>query len=302
MSKILMSGGAGYIGSVLCEHLLTAGHEVTILDNFRHGVQSLNHLCCNSRLKIVRGDARELSDILPLIKDADIVISLAALVGVDECNKDKSAAKTTNYGAINTLVRFCPADRRILYPMTNSGYGTSGESVCTEDSPLKPISLYGITKCDAEAEIIERGNYTVFRLATVFGVSPRMRWDLMVNNFVYRAVKDRCITLFEPHFRRNFIHVRDVARAFVWAIENPDITNNQIFNLGNNECNMNKEQLCKVIQCYTPLYFTTAHFQEDLDKRDYYVSNAKIYKAGFKPMYSLDDGINELVKGAKQYD
>lgn len=299
--KILITGGAGYIGSILTETLLDASHEVMVLDNFWHGVQSLNHLCSNPQLEIICGDARELSDILPLIKEADIIVPLAARVGVDECNKDKSAAKSTNYDAIKMLVNFCPSDRRILYPMTNSGYGTSGESVCTEKSPLRPISLYGRTKCDAETEIVERGNYTVFRLATVFGMSPRMRWSLMVNDFVYRAVKDRCITLFEENFRRNFIHVRDVARAFMWAIENPVITNNQVFNLGNDDCNMTKMELAREIAEMTEFQISVAEHASDPDKRDYHVISSKIYRTGFKPVYSLDDGIKELIKGAKQY-
>lgn len=299
--RILGTGFGGYIGAILTETLLDGGHEVVVLDNFRHGVKSLNHLCSNPRLKIVRGDTRELSDVLPLLKNADIIIPLAALVGVDECNKDKSAAKSTNYDAIKMLLNFCPSDRRILYTMTNSGYGTSGELVCTEQSSLKPISLYGRTKCEAEAEIIERGNYTVFRLATVFGMSPRMRWPLMVNDFVYRAVKDRCITLFEENFRRNFIHVRDVARAFTWAIENPAITNNQVFNLGNDDCNMTKMELARKIAEMTEFQISVAEHASDPDKRDYHVSSSKIYRTGFKPVYSLDDGIKELIKGARQY-
>jgi len=302
MSRILITGGAGYLGSIMCEYLLIDGsHEVKVLDNFRHGTASLAHLCFHPNFRIVRGDVRELPDMLPLIKDAEIVIPLAALVGVDECNKDKYAAASTNYGAIELLMKYCPKDRRILFPMTNSGYGTSGESVCTEESPLNPISLYGTSKCAAEEEVIKRGNYTVFRLATVFGMSPRMRWSLMVNSFVKRAVDEKSIVLFESGMRRNFIHVKDVARAFIWAIENPKLSNNEIFNLGLDTANMTKKELAEKIGQHTEFHITEAPFAKDTDRRDYHVSSKKLYKKGFVPQHLLDEGIEELIKGAQQY-
>jgi nucleoside-diphosphate-sugar epimerase len=297
--RILITGGAGYLGSVMCQTLLDAGHEVTVFDNFRHGMSSLNHLCAYKTLSIVHDDVRVDTNLDPHIYKCDVVIPLAALVGVSECLKDTTAAYDTNFIAIRELCRL--TTKRIIFPNTNSGYGTSDEKICTEESPLKPISLYGITKCNAEKEILKRGNATVFRLATVFGMSPRMRWDLMVNDFVYRAVKDRCITLFEPHFRRNFIHVRDVARAFLWAIENPEKTNDQVFNLGDDRVNMNKLALAKLIGKYIPFEVSIAEHMKDIDKRDYFVQSKKLYDAGFNLQYSLDDGIIELIKGCNQY-
>lgn len=297
--KVTITGGAGYIGSVLCEELLHSGHEATVLDNFRHGVPSLNHLCYKTALKVVRGDVRIDSRLNACIADCDIIIPLAGIVGMGECLKDQTAAITTNYLAIKDLCNATGA--RVIFPNTNSGYGISGESICTEESPLQPISLYGQTKCDAEQEIVERGNYTVFRLATVFGMSPRMRWDLMVNDFVYRAVKDRAMVLFEPHFRRNFIHVRDVARAFIWALEYPDISNNQVYNLGNDDANMTKMELALKIKERTEFHPLVDNFAQDPDKRDYNVSSQKLISAGFKPIYSVEYGIDELIKGVQQF-
>jgi len=300
--RILVTGAAGYIGTVLVERLLRGNHQVVALDSFRHGVPSLSALASNGGLIIERTDARKWEKVGTWATWADVVVPLAGLVGVEECRRDSVAATTTNEGAIVTLCKYLAPEKRIVFPNTNSGYGMSGEAVCTEESELRPISLYGVTKCSAEKLIVARGNYTVFRLATVFGMSPRMRWDLMVNNFVWRAVKDRAIVLFQPQFRRNFIHVHDVARAFERAIVDEEF-NNQVFNLGLDEANLTKRELADRVQCAVGGAFaiTEAQHMEDPDKRDYFVSNEKIAKAGFRPIHSLEEGIEELVKGARQW-
>ena len=299
--KVLITGGAGYLGSVMVERMLYLNYRVVVLDNFRHGVASLNHVIENPLLTIVRGDTRlaKTLDLLP--SDFDIVIPLAALVGVTECDKDETAAMTTNYGAIVELVSRWPK-ARFIFPNTNSGYGTSGESICTETSPLKPVSLYGQTKCNAERVIMSRSGSTVFRLATVFGMSPRMRWDLMVNNFVYRAVRERCLVLFQSHYRRNFVHVKDVARAFIWAIEARNKAYDQIFNLGLDSANMTKLELAQEVDKFARCEIVEAPYSKDPDQRDYFVSNDKISKAGFFPQYTIEDGIVELIKGVQQYE
>jgi nucleoside-diphosphate-sugar epimerase len=279
--------------------LINLGWDVTELDNFRHGDPSLSHLCWSQSLGIVRGDARCVNDVGPLAQNADVIIPLAALVGVAECERDTVAAETTNLEAIQLLCDVAPARARIIFPNTNSGYGISGEPICTEESPLMPISLYGQTKCAAERYVLARGNCTVFRLATVFGMSPRMRWDLMVNNFVWRAVKERAMVIFEPEFRRNFIHVRDVARAFAWALDRQGA---EVFNLGLDSANLTKAKLAELIGCTLPNFtYLCAQYATDPDKRDYFVSNEKIREAGFEPIWGLDRGIGELIKGAQQY-
>ena len=302
MSRILVTGSAGYIGSTLCKYLIDAGHKVVALDNFRHGIPSLNYLCAEPRFTLVRGDCRDENTLKSLLKAADAVIPLAALVGVAECERDTFAAQSTNADAIKLLIRVRSKSQRVLYPNTNSGYGTSGEEICTEESELKPISLYGRTKCEAERAVVDAGNFTVFRLATVFGMSPRMRWDLMVSDFVLRAVRDKAMVLFEPYYRRNFVHVRDVARAFVWALVDNGDANDQVFNLGLDDANLTKAGLCERIKKHVPEFtWSTAEHMKDIDARNYYVSNERIGRAGFSPIHSLDQGIDELIKGAQQY-
>lgn len=301
--RILVTGGAGYLGSTLIPFLLGEGHFVTVLDNFLFRQTSLNHLCADGQLEIIRGDVRDWRSHSPIRKalvDADIVIPLAALVGAPLCNQDRDAALGVNYHAIKKMVCTISQDIKIIIPISNSGYGIGEEGkLCTEETPMHPISLYGRTKVDAEDAAFQFHPNTVsLRLATVFGMSPRMRLDLLVNDFTYRAVHDHAVMLFEPHFKRNFIHVRDVARAFIFAIHNFDAMKGQKYNVGLSDANLSKIELCHKIRLHVPDFvFTEAAIGEDPDKRNYIVSNAKIEALGFKPMFSLDEGIKELKKG-----
>ncbi|MBM3572742.1 MAG: NAD(P)-dependent oxidoreductase [Alphaproteobacteria bacterium] len=297
--SILITGGSGYLGSIMAPALLEAGHQVTVLDNFMFRQAPLAHVCIDPKFSIARGDARDEAVLRPLLKKADIVIPLAALVGAPLCDRDKIGATSTNFDAVVTLTKLMGASQRILMPITNSGYGV-GEAgkFCTEESPLKPISLYGRTKVDAERAALDRGNAISFRLATVFGMSPRMRIDLLVNDFVYRAVNDRAVVLFEPHFKRNYIHVRDVARTFLHGIDRFDEMKDEAYNVGLSDANLSKWELCERIKTHLPNFvFVEAPIGEDPDKRDYIVSNRKIEQTGFMPKFSLDDGIEELIKG-----
>ncbi len=302
MSKpqsILVTGGAGYLGSTMVPALLAEGFRVTVLDSFMFGQASLNQLCADPHFEVYRGDARDPEVLKPLLRDADIIIPLAALVGAPLCNNDKIGAETLNRDAILTLIKHASREQRILTPITNSGYGI-GEAgkFCTEETPLRPISLYGRTKVEAERAVLERGNSISFRLATVFGMSPRMRIDLLVNDFVYRAVHDRAVVLFEAHFKRNYIHVRDVARVFLHGICNFESMRDQPYNVGLSDANLSKLELCQRIQQHVPNFmFLEAPIGEDPDKRDYIVSNEKIERTGYQPKSSLDDGIRELTKG-----
>ncbi len=295
--RVLVSGGAGYLGSMIVTALLDAGHAVFVLDNFRWNQNSLAHLCMNPNLEIGRGDARELTR--PMLEGFDYIIPLAALVGAPLCEADKQGAISTNQMAIAHLCQIAPGNLRIIIPITNSGYGI-GEpgKECTEETPMRPISLYGQTKVAAEDSVMARGNAISLRLATVFGMSPRMRLDLLVNDFVYRAVTDSAIVLFEAHFKRNFIHVRDVARAFLHAIDHFEAMKNQPYNVGLSDANLSKLELCERIKAHVPAFtFIEAPIGEDPDKRDYIVSNAKIEATGWRSAYSLDDGIVEMIKG-----
>lgn len=297
--NILVTGGAGYLGSIMVPALLEAGHRVTVLDNFLFRQAPLAHVCADPNFDIVRGDARNEAALKPLLKDADLVIPLAALVGAPLCDADPLAAASTNRDAVRTLIGLLSKEQRIMMPVTNSGYGI-GETgrFCTEETPLRPISLYGRTKVEAEAAVLERGNALSFRLATVFGMAPRMRVDLLVNDFVHRAVHDRAVVLFEPHFKRNYIHIRDVARAFLHGIANFEVMQGRPYNVGLSDANLSKWELCETIRRHLPGFvFLEAPIGEDPDKRDYIVSNARIEATGYRPAFSLDDGIRELVKG-----
>jgi nucleoside-diphosphate-sugar epimerase len=297
--KILITGGAGYIGSVLTPTLLGLGHEVTVLDNFYFRQNSLTDCCQYDTFKVVRGDSREESVMKPLVAQADLIIPLAALVGVPLCNSDQIATQTTNFEAIATLCRIAGKSQRIMMPVTNSGYGIGEKGkFCTEESPLRPLSTYGITKVKAEEAVLQRENSISFRLATVFGMAPRMRLDLLVNDFVYRAVNDRAVLIFEGHFKRNYIHIRDVVRAFIHGMDNFEAMKGKPYNAGLEEANLSKLELCAVIKKHLPKFvYVEAPIGEDPDKRDYIVSNQRLLATGFKTEWGLDRGIVELMKG-----
>ncbi|MGA2029941.1 MAG: SDR family oxidoreductase [Verrucomicrobiota bacterium] len=297
--KILITGGAGYLGSVLTPTLLAQGHEVTVLDNFYFNQNSLLDCCQYEKFFVVRGDCREESIVKPLVTKADLIIPLAALVGVPLCNTDQIATRTTNQDAVEMLCRLAGKNQWVIMPVTNSGYGIGEKGkFCTEDTPLKPISTYGVTKVKAEEAVLTRANSISFRLATVFGCAPRMRLDLLVNDFVYRAVHDRAVLIFEGHFKRNYIHIRDVARAFLHGIANFEKMKGKPYNVGLDDANLSKLELCAVIQKHLPKFvYVQAPIGEDPDKRDYIVSNARIAATSFKPEWGLDRGIVELIKG-----
>jgi len=297
-SRILVTGGAGYIGSVLTPMLLADGHEVTVLDNFMYGPNSLMECCANERFRVIRGDARDRELIQKALSDVDWIIPLAALVGAPLCKSDPLAATSTNLDAVRLILQLRSKDQRVIFPVTNSGYGIGEKGkFCTEESPLRPISLYGTTKVDAEKAVLDAGNCLTFRLATVFGASPRMRIDLLVNDFVHRAVMDRALLIFEGHFKRNYIHIRDVVRAFQHGMANFDKMKNQPYNVGLSDANLSKIELCEEIRKQIPHFvYVEAPIGEDPDKRDYIVSNEKIERSGYKPMYSLQMGITELIK------
>jgi nucleoside-diphosphate-sugar epimerase len=297
--KILVTGGAGYLGSILVPDLLAAGHEVTVLDNFMFRQGSLNHVCHHPKFNVVKGDIRIESILLPLLKKADAVIPLAALVGAPLCNQDPVGATTTNREAILMMLKQLSREQRVLMPTTNSAYGTGDkDNFCTEESPLRPISRYAIEKVEVEKHLMQHPNAISFRLATVFGMSPRMRIDLLVNDFTYRAVNDRFVVLFESSFKRNYIHVRDVSRVFQHGLANFERMKGQIYNVGLSDANVSKRELCEVIARHVPGFvFLEAPVGKDPDQRNYIVSNAKIESTGYKPAHSLDAGVAELVKG-----
>jgi nucleoside-diphosphate-sugar epimerase len=297
--KILVTGGAGYIGSILVPKLLENGYEITVLDNFMFHQNSLADACSFKRFEVVRGDARDEDLMRKLLKSTDVVIPLAALVGAPLCKLDPIGTRSLNQDSIEMLCKLISSQQRILMPVTNSGYGIGEKGKeCNEDSPLRPISLYGKTKVKAEETVLNHGESITFRLATVFGMSPRMRIDLLVNDFVYRAVTDRTLVIFEGHFKRNYIHIQDVARAFLHGLENFEAMKGKPYNVGLENANISKIELALEIQKHVKDFvYLEAPIGEDPDKRDYIVSNARIASTGFEPKWSLDDGIIELIKG-----
>jgi len=300
MMRVLVTGGAGYVGSILVPALLDRGLAVTVIDNFMFGQDSLASVCHQQNFSVVRGDVRSINTMRPLLKQADIIIPLAALVGAPLCDRDPLMATSTNLKAIVDMLDHLSCEQRVLLPVTNSGYGTGDAGkFCTEETPIKPLSLYARDKVEAERILLDRHPSSIsFRLATVFGMSPRMRLDLLVNDFTYRACTDRFIVLFEGHFKRNFIHVRDVARVFLHGIDNFDHMTGGTYNVGISDANLSKLELCQRIQAQVPsFFFVESTIGEDPDKRDYIVSNEKIERTGYRPAFSLDDGIRELVKG-----
>lgn len=297
--KILVTGGAGYLGSTMIPDLLADGHEVTVLDNFMFKQASLNNCCHDPKFSVVKGDIRLESVMAPLLKEADVVIPLAALVGAPICSQDPIGATSVNHDGIETMLRLLSKDQMVLMPTTNSAYGSGDkDNFCSEVSPLNPISQYAIEKVAIEKELMEHSNAISFRLATVFGMSPRMRLDLLVNDFTYRAVHDKFIVLFESHFKRNYIHVRDVSSAFRHGLNNFDAMKGEIYNVGLTEANVSKWELCEHIKKHVPEFiFVEEKLGKDPDQRNYIVSNAKIEATGWKPGFSLSRGIGELVKG-----
>jgi len=297
--KILVTGAAGYIGSILVPTLLKQGYEVIAVDNFMYNQASLLDCCHDDKLTIIRSDARDKELISGCLRRADAIFPLACLTGAPLCDKDPVSARSTNLDAIKMILDLRSQNQIIIFPNTNSGYGIGEKGTqCTEETPLTPLSFYSRLKVEAEKLILDAGNAITLRLATAFGISPRMRLDLLVNDFTYRAVTDHFIILFEAHFKRNYIHVRDVAKAFIHCLANFARMKNEPYNVGLSDANMSKWELCEEIKKQVPdFYFIEAKIGEDPDKRDYIVSNAKIEATGFRPDVSLQNGIGELIKG-----
>lgn len=298
-TRILITGGAGYLGSVLCEHLLDAGYQITVLDSLLYQQNSLFSLCSNPRFQFYCGDVRDESVVRRLVASADVLIPLAALVGAPACDRDPEFARSVNLDAVRMLNRVRSRHQLVVYPTTNSGYGAkSGDVFCTEETPLEPISLYGRTKTQAEQDLLESPNTITLRLATVFGISPRMRLDLLVNHFVYAAATDGYIVIFEKDFKRNYIHIRDVAGCFIHCIKNSARMTGRPYNVGLDAANLSKEELAIKVKEFVPNFYI--HFSEvgsDPDKRNYIVSNQRLREAGFEAKRSLEEGIEELLKG-----
>ncbi len=297
--RVLVTGGAGYLGSVLCEHLIDAGYYVTVVDSLHYQQNSLFHLCYHPHFDFVHGDVRDELLMKKLIPRADVIIPLAALVGAPACDRDPTLARSVNLEAVRSLNHLRSRDQLVVYPTTNSGYGTqSGDVFCTEETPLEPISLYGQTKSQAEQHLLDTPNVVTLRLATVFGMSPRMRLDLLVNHFVYAAATDGYIVIFEKDFKRNYIHIRDVADCFIHCIQNAKRMEGKPYNAGLDAANLSKEELALKIKQYVPNFYV--HFADvgsDPDKRNYIVSNQRLREAGFEAKRSLEEGIQELLKG-----
>ncbi len=297
--KILVTGGAGYIGSTLVPQLLKSGYSVSVIDSLIFNQSTLLECCSNKNFEFIQGDICDQALINKLIPKFDIIIPLAAIVGAPACKRNPALTNLVNYDAHINIVNNTSTSQKILFPTTNSGYGIGEkDAYCDENTPLRPISEYGKTKVKIEKAMLEKGSSITFRLATVFGMSPRMRMDLLVNDFVYKAIKEKSLVLFEEHFRRNYIHVKDVAKAFQFGIDNYDEMKGEPYNVGLSSANLSKRQLAEKIKKHLPeLYIHSAEIGEDPDKRDYIVSNNKIEALGWKPDHTLDDGIIELIKG-----
>lgn len=297
MKKVLITGGAGYLGSVLTEVLLNKGYQVTVLDNLIYKQTSIAPFSHNKNFKFILGDVTIESTLKPLVESHDVIIPLAAIVGMPACKANPEMTVKVNYEQVKNITEWMTKEQKLVIPNTNSQYGSSSE-IITEDSPFKPLSLYAETKCDAEKAVLDSGNGIALRLATVFGMSYRMRMDLLVQDFVYKALTDGYLLLFESHFIRNYIHVRDIANTFLFMIENYEKCNNNAFNVGLTEANCTKLELAQTIQKYIPdLVIVENNFKQDFDQRNYMVSNNKLESQGWIPTFTLDDGIKELIKG-----
>lgn len=295
MKKVLITGGAGYLGSTAAEYLLSKGYAVTVLDNLMYKQLSLLHLFKNDNFRFVKGDVRNKELLQTLVKSHDVIIPLAAIVGMPACKDNPQLTIEVNYEQIVHIVEVLTSEQKLIMPNTNSQYGSS-EEIITESSPFNPLSLYAKTKCDAEDAVIAAGGIAL-RLATVFGVSPRMRQDLLVNDFVYKSVVDGYLVLFEAHFKRNYIHVQDIARVFEFMIDNYDTARSQAYNVGLSTANLSKLELAEKIKEYIPnLVINQNEFKQDFDKRNYIVSNDKIESLGWKPIYNLGYGIQQLIQ------
>ncbi len=297
--KILVTGGAGYIGSILVPMLLKDNHEVIVIDNFMYNQTPLLDYCWNSNLNVIRADVRNTDSWKKYAIKADVILPLACLTGAPLCNQDPVTARLVNLEAVKKMMGMKSASQIMVFPNTNSGYGVGQEGIhCDENTPLYPVSLYGKLKVELEEYLLNTGECVTFRFATVFGMSPRMRLDLLVNDFTYRAVNDRAVVLFEAHFKRNYLHIRDAARAFIHVIENYDQMKGKPYNVGLSEANLSKEELCKVIQQQLPEFrYVISEIGEDPDKRNYIVSNERIESTGYKTSVTLQGGIAELIKG-----
>jgi nucleoside-diphosphate-sugar epimerase len=296
--KVLITGGAGYLGSVITGKMLNVGYEVIVLDKLIFNQVSLLNYTSNPKFKFIHGDVRNLTLLERLCNEVDVIIPLAAIVGFPACASEPELAKEINFKQIVNIVKYCNGKgKKILYPNTNSGYGLGiGQLECDEESPLTPISVYGQTKCEAENFLKTSTDAIIFRLATVFGVSPRMRTDLLVNDFTYKAITDKYIVVFEKSFKRNFIHIQDVANVFLFMLENYDKYKGEIFNVGLSSANLSKQELLEKIQEHVKNFAVSYNdFYEDPDKRNYIVSNTKVESTGWKPEWDLDRGIEELI-------
>ena len=297
MKKVLITGGAGYLGSVLTEVLLNKGYQVTVIDNLIYKQTSVVPFSYHKNFKFILGDIREISILKPLVESHDVIIPLAAIVGMPACKANPELTIQINYEQVKNITEWVTKNQMVMIPNTNSQYGSSTE-IITENSPFKPLSLYAETKCDTEKAVLDSGNGIALRLATVFGTSYRMRTDLLVNDFVYKAINDGYLVLFESHFIRNYIHIRDIANTFLFMIENYDKCNNNAFNVGLTEANCTKLELANKIKQFVPdLVIVENNFKQDFDQRNYMVSNTKLESKGWTPQFTLEDGIQELIQG-----
>jgi len=301
MTRILVTGAAGYIGSIMVPRLLQAGYGVVAVDNFMYRQTSLLDCCSDPNFELIRGDCRNRELLADCLKKVDVVFPLACLVGAPLCQADPVGARTIIHDAIQDIIELRSASQPIVFPTTNSGYGVGEkDKLCTEETPLRPVSLYGRLKVDAEKALLDAGNVITLRLATVFGASPRMRTDLLVNDFVLRAVDDGSVVLFEADFCRNYLHIRDAGEVFIHCLENVEAMKDEPYNVGLSDANISKRQLCEEIKKQIPGFYFTEHAPgEDPDKRDYIVSNEKIEATGFAATRSLADGIAELIKACR---